>query len=139
MKNKAEQHPARRQSLTHERSESFHKLSKTMGGSSSSLAPLSATGKYLEVAKTEPSMVVDNFLYLGGYWSLYNPELLNYLGVTHVLNMAKEVPPKALLPLPSRIKVKHINASDNEQYFIMDDFERAFKFIDRVKASGGKD
>lgn len=126
-----------RQSFTHER-DSSNTLKRTMGGSSSSLAPLTAAGKFMEVAKTEPSMVVDNFLYLGGYWSLYNPELLNYLGITHILNMAKELPTRAQLPLPSKIKLKHINASDNEQYFIMDDFERAFKFIDRAKASGGK-
>ena len=94
-------------------------------------------GKYLEVANTEPSMVVDKFLYLGGYWSLYNSDLLNYLGITHILNMAKELPPKTELPIPKKIKVKHIRASDSLDYLIKDDFESAFSFIDKAKASGG--
>lgn len=92
---------------------------------------------YTDINANEPSLVLDQFLFLGGHWSLNNPDLLNYFGITHVLNLAAELPVNNLL-ISRNIRVKHIKAFDTMDYHIRNDFDTSFNFIDRARDSGGK-
>ncbi len=105
-------------------------------GTSNSNQQQQAQQQYVDY-NNEPSPIIANFLYLGGYWSMNNVELLELLGITHVLNLAIELPINSQLFYNTRIKTKQIYASDTENYFIRNDFETAFDFIDRARESGG--
>ena len=97
----------------------------------------SRSSQYIEYSN-EPSPIVTPFLFLGGHWSMNNSELLDFLGVTHVLNLALELPVTQQLLYNPRIKVKQIYATDTEDYFIRNDFDTSFDFIDRAREAGGK-
>lgn len=92
---------------------------------------------YNAPTSTEPSFIIDH-IYLGGHWSLNNPQLLSYVGITHVLNLAHELPIGSELKSYNNIEVKHIKAFDSKTYYLRNDFNEAFNFIDRAKQSGGK-
>ncbi len=96
----------------------------------------SYSDRYQEANLNEPSLIIENFIYLGGHWSYNNPELLIYLGITHVLNLARELP--IIRIKGKKIKIKHIKAIDSENYNLRYDFDEAFKFIDRVRDSNGR-
>lgn len=93
---------------------------------------------YNDLGINEPSLVLEQFLYLGGHWSLNNPDLLNYIGITHVLNMAAEMPVVTNVLLNRNIRVKTIRAVDSMDYYIRNDFESAFSYIDKARDSGRK-
>lgn len=93
--------------------------------------------RYASLNINEPSFIMDH-IFLGGHWSLSNPDLLSYVGITHVLNLAYELPIGKELKGTKKIKVKHIQALDSENYFLRNDFNEAFNFIDKAKESGGK-
>ena len=86
----------------------------------------------------DPNLILKPFLYLGSAYGMRNPSLLEYLGVTHVLNMAMELPMSFELINNPRIKLRHILADDSEKYNIRFDFEQAFEFIDEAHMQGGK-
>lgn len=91
-----------------------------------------------EYALKDPNLIVRPFLYLGSAYGMRNPSLLEYLGITHVLNMAMELPMSYEIINNPRIKLKHIFADDSERYNIRYDFDQAFDFIDEARAQGGK-
>jgi hypothetical protein len=97
----------------------------------------SSSTQFLDYNINEPSQIVSSFLFLGGHWSMNNVELLEFLGITHVLNLAVELPISTQLMYNTRIKTKHIYASDTEDYYLRKDFDTAFEFIDRARDAGG--
>ena len=86
---------------------------------------------------TDPSLILEPFLYLGSAYGMRNTKLLDYLGITHVLNMAVELPMNPDL-YSDRFKFIHILADDSYTYNIRKDFELAFQLIDDARATGGK-
>ena len=93
--------------------------------------------KPVHLPVNEPSFVLEPFLYLGGSYGNRNAPLLYYLGITHVLNMAIELPMNPDL-YNNRFKLKHIAAHDTDRYNIRKDFEPAFQFIDDARSMGTK-
>lgn len=93
--------------------------------------------KSVHLPVNEPTLILEPFLYLGGSYGNRNAPLLYYLGITHVLNMAIELPMNPDL-YNNRFKVKHIAAHDTERYNIRKDFEASFQFIDDARAAGSK-
>lgn len=93
--------------------------------------------RYSQLNLNEPSHVFDQFLFLGGHWSFNNPELLSHIGITHVLNLAQELPLDKRYS-KNKIKVKHIKAIDSESYYLRNHFDESFNFIDKARDSGGK-
>lgn len=93
--------------------------------------------KPVHLPVNEPSLVLEPFLYLGGSYGNRNAPLLYYLGITHVLNMAIELPMNPDL-YNNRFKLKHIAAHDTDRYNIRKDFETAFQFIDDARSMGSK-
>jgi len=93
--------------------------------------------KPVHLPVNEPSFILEPFLYLGGSYGNRNAPLLYYLGITHVLNMAIELPMNPDL-YNNRFKLKHIAAHDTDRYNIRKDFEPAFQFIDDARSMGSK-
>lgn len=85
----------------------------------------------------DPSLILEPFLFLGSAYGNRNTNLLDYLGITHVLNMAMELPMNPDL-YNDRFKFIHILADDSYTYNIRKDFDLAFQFIDDARATGGK-
>jgi hypothetical protein len=56
---------------------------------------------------SDPSIILEPFLYLGSAYGNRNVNLLDYLGITHVLNMACELPMNREL-YSDRFKFIHI-------------------------------
>lgn len=86
----------------------------------------------------EPTLIIKPFLYLGGMYARKNPRILEYLGVTHVLNMAAELHLDTVYLTNRNIIVKHIPAEDYETYNIRQHFEEAFQFIEDALAKNGR-
>lgn len=89
------------------------------------------------VKTSDPTLILEPFLYLGSAYGNRNTNLLDYLGITHVLNMAMELPMNPDL-YNERFKFIHILADDSYTYNIRKDFDLAFQFIDDARATGGK-
>ena len=87
--------------------------------------------------EVEPTMIVKPFLYLGGIKSI-NSQTLEKLGITHILNVAKEVELNVVKLKNKNIKILEIPAIDTNSYNIREDFERAFRFIESARMSQGK-
>jgi protein-tyrosine phosphatase len=87
---------------------------------------------------SDPAMIIAPFLFLGSSFASQNPKMLEQLGVTHVLNMAMELPIHYELINSQRIKVKHIPADDSLRYNIRFHFEEAFQMIDDARNTNGK-
>ena len=84
------------------------------------------------------SLIVHPYLYLGGHQSVNDPNELKAQGVTHVLNMARELKLDADELAKRNIKLLHISARDGKTYNMRNDFEKAFQFIDDALRSKGK-
>ena len=87
----------------------------------------------------QATMIVPPFLYLGGHRSIKDLKSLYNQGITHVLNMARELQfdLQHLNMLP-HIKVMSINAHDTQEYNIRGDFQKAFDFIDDAFVNNGR-
>jgi len=109
--------------------------SKSVGNAPRSI---NYTERYNELNLTEPSLVLDSFLFLGGHWTYTNTDLLTYLGITHVLNLARELPVPRNFNKNTKLKIRHIKAIDSETYYLRNDFDEAFSFIDKARESGGR-
>jgi len=74
----------------------------------SSLIGINGSNSHLNSTKlTDPSIILEPFLYLGSAYGNRNVNLLDYLGITHVLNMACELPMNREL-YSDRFKFIHI-------------------------------
>ncbi|CAF2385715.1 unnamed protein product [Rotaria sp. Silwood2] len=84
---------------------------------------------------SEPSLVFDSFLYLGGIKSLGNRVRLTRLKITHILSIVFIPPAKNLIP--SHIKHLFLKADDNIAFDIRQYFEKACEFIEEARQSKG--
>ncbi|CAF0741481.1 unnamed protein product [Rotaria sordida] len=84
---------------------------------------------------SEPSLVFDSFLYLGGLKSLSNRVRLTRLKITHILSIVFIPPAKNLIP--SNIKHLFLKADDNIAFNIRQYFEQACEFIEEARQSKG--
>lgn len=91
-----------------------------------------------EFTLPEPSLIIPPYLYLGGSHLNKNPHLSDYLGITHIINMAMELRPHEDLHMSPRIKYLHIRADDSLSYNIRHHFEEAFEIIDDARRTNGK-
>ncbi|CAF0987626.1 unnamed protein product [Rotaria magnacalcarata] len=84
---------------------------------------------------TEPTLVFDSFLYIGGLKSLGNRVRLTRLKITHILSVVFIPPAKNLVP--SHIKHLFLKADDHIAFNIRQYFEQACAFIDEARQSKG--
>ena len=94
--------------------------------------------EYMKINGDAASQIVPNFLFLGGHNSIKNANELSSQGITHVLNMAKELKLNTQEYSSKNIKILQIGAKDMEMYNIRPDFDLAFMFIDDCLRTGGK-
>jgi hypothetical protein len=95
-------------------------------------------GRAQQQQRNDPTAIL-SYLYLGGNAVNKNPQMAQYLGLTHVLNMAMELTPNEdLQRVVQNMKYLHITADDSLTYNIRVHFEDAFKIIDDAKYSNGK-
>ena len=73
-------------------------------------------------------------MYLGNFDTACNISDLRRLGINHVLNLASEC--KNTL-LPKHIVELHLKMKDTIDFEVIDHFERANDFINKVRNSGG--
>jgi hypothetical protein len=100
--------------------------------------PSTVHSNYVEYSSQEPTLIIAPYMYLGGAHVNRNPHLTDYLGITHILNMAVELRPHDELNNHASIKYMHMHADDSLSYNIRHHFDDAFKFIDDARFSGGK-
>lgn len=91
----------------------------------------------IDLGLQDPS-VITSYLLLGGAMVNKNPELVNYLGITHVVNMAVELMPHMELIGKRSMVYKHIRSDDSLQYNIRVHFEEAFDIIDDARSNNGR-
>jgi atypical dual specificity phosphatase len=84
------------------------------------------------------TLIMNNFIYLGGVHSIRNPFQLRQLGITHVLNTAKGLKLDLNALLANNIKLCCLHAKDKKSYNIRMDFEKAFAFINEAAAQRGR-
>lgn len=94
--------------------------------------------EYMKINGDAASQIIPNFLLLGGHNSIKNANELSCQGVTHVLNMAKELKLNTQEYSNKNIKILQIGAKDIDMYNIRPDFDLAFMFIDDCLRSRGK-
>lgn len=87
------------------------------------------------VIPDDPAMIVEPFLFLGSAYAVRNQNVLDFYGITHVLNVARLVP---VDHTNKKLITKHILADDIIDYNLRYHFEEAFKFIDEARAKGGR-
>jgi len=87
------------------------------------------TGRdFVDKTKRFPSIIVPNFLYLGGY-ECTDPDVLAHLGITFIQNLASECENKGAPGCNyNNFKLLDTNTED-----IVAVFEEAFKFIDEAR------
>eukprot|EP00520_Triparma_pacifica_P018072 CAMPEP_0118642734 /NCGR_PEP_ID=MMETSP0785-20121206/5992_1 /TAXON_ID=91992 /ORGANISM="Bolidomonas pacifica, Strain CCMP 1866" /LENGTH=571 /DNA_ID=CAMNT_0006534303 /DNA_START=137 /DNA_END=1849 /DNA_ORIENTATION=- len=89
--------------------------------------------KFIRGQFEEPTKIMP-FLWLGNSATAHNKKLLVDLGITHVLNTAKDVDNA----FPELFVYSKIGMDDSEDQEMDGVFEHAFKFINRVRACGGR-
>jgi len=84
---------------------------------------------------SEPTLVFDSFLYLGGLKSLSNKTRLTRLKITHILSVVF-IPPSKNLIAP-HIRHLFLKADDNVTFNMTPYFEQACQFIEEARQSKG--
>lgn len=79
------------------------------------------------------SQILD-YLYLGSEWNASNLEELNANGITHILNVTREIDNF----FPADFKYKNIRVYDEEATDLLSHFNETYKFIKEAKDSEGK-
>eukprot|EP01027_Heterolobosea_sp_BB2_P016492 GEZU01023486.1.p1 GENE.GEZU01023486.1~~GEZU01023486.1.p1 ORF type:complete len:297 (-),score=72.92 GEZU01023486.1:57-947(-) len=87
-----------------------------------------------------PSEIVEQFLYLGAERHARNLDVLQSLGITHILNVSTEVPNYFATHEEGRPSITYLKCSlmDNDSENIHERFEEAFEFIEQARANDGK-
>ena len=83
----------------------------------------------------DPAVIVMPSLLLGSGYGSRDKKVVNFYGITHVLNMSRVVPYD---PFDQRLTTLKINAEDKKDYNLMQHFEEAHQFIDEAILSGGR-
>lgn len=74
--------------------------------------------EYLKHIFDAATLIIPQFLYLGGHSSVKNADSLAKMGITHVLNMAQELKLDPRRLAENNIKLMHIAAKDAKTYDI---------------------
>lgn len=74
--------------------------------------------EYLKQIFDAATLIIPQFLYLGGHSSVKNADSLYKMGITHVLNMAQELKLDPRKLAEKNIKLMHIAAKDAKTYNI---------------------
>ncbi len=80
------------------------------------------------------SQIRDDYLYLGSEWNASNLEELRSNGITHVLNVTREIDNF----FPAVFTYKNVREYDEESTDLLKYLDRTYKFIKRAKESGGR-
>ncbi|UJR36391.1 hypothetical protein I4U23_029115 [Adineta vaga] len=84
---------------------------------------------------SEPTLVFDTFLYLGGLKSLSNKTRLKRLKITHILSVVFIPPAKNLIP--PNTKHLFLKADDSAVFKMTPYFEQACQFIEEARIEKG--
>ena len=103
-----------------------------------SLAKAKFIRDYINNGGDAATLIVHPFLFLGGHRSVKDANELKTQGITHVLNMARELKLDVDELNKNNIKLMHITARDGKTYNMRNDFEKAFQFIDDALRTKGK-
>ena len=88
-------------------------------------------------ARCEPMSGIRDHLFIGSWRDIEEPETLRAAGITHVLNVAKEVDPTHHDGLEGFCAM-HIPLVDEHRENIVEHLECACNFIDAAKRDGGR-
>jgi len=86
------------------------------------------------LGQMDPASEIFDFLFLGSEWNASNLEELNKNGVTHILNVTKEIDNF----FPSTFKYLNIREYDVEETDLMKYWDQTFNFIKECIGEGGK-
>ena len=81
-----------------------------------------------------PVSLILDYLYLGSAWNAGNLEELRTNGVTHILNVTREIDNH----FPASLVYKNVRVYDEETTDLLKHFETTYRFIRQAKATGGK-
>jgi Dual specificity phosphatase, catalytic domain len=98
-------------------------------GSACHLKP-SSTGS-LECTRF-PSEIFEDCLYLGDCKAASDEKILQSLGITHILNVAKEIDNKFEDDSHFKIEYEKLDIEDMEDFPINSTFEHAYEYLDKV-------
>jgi protein-tyrosine phosphatase len=110
------------------------------------ILPFTDDSQTISFKMANPSKICDG-LYLGCVDNAYNEKILTDLGITAILNLAKECDDKSCLPegelgekvklLRSQIEILHIELVDSSSQEISDILVPCVEFISRIIEGGG--
>jgi len=89
--------------------------------------------KFIRGQYDEPTKILP-FMWLGNSGTAHNKQLLVKMGITHILNTAKDVDNA----FPELFVYSKISLDDSEEQEMDGVFDHAFKFINRVRECGGR-
>lgn len=87
--------------------------------------------------KEEPTEIFP-YLLLGDSTVNENPDLVDMIGITHIVNMAKRIKPNCRLIFEKCLVYQHIMSLDSLKYNIRLHFEEAFEVIDDARCNNGR-
>jgi len=88
----------------------------------------------LILGQMDPASKMFDFLYLGSEWNSGNLEELNSNGITHILNVTREIDNF----FPAAFQYLNIREYDEETTDLLKHWNKTFNFINDAKEGGGK-
>jgi hypothetical protein len=98
----------------------------------------SASREGRDFLNDQPTSILPNFLFIGGHNALLNPDVLNRLRITHILNTAKGLKLDVGMLAAQGIKLESIPVKDKPNYPVRVHFERAFAFIEEAARNSSR-
>jgi protein-tyrosine phosphatase len=92
----------------------------------------------MSAARCEPMSRIEDHLYIGSWRDVEEVEALRSAGITHILNVAKEVDPTINAASLEQFKSLHIPLVDEHRENILNHMESACTFIEAARECGGK-
>lgn len=82
----------------------------------------------------DPASKIEEYLYLGSEWNASNLEELRHNGITHILNVTREIDNF----FPGAFQYMNIRVYDEEITDLMKHFNSTYSFIKTAKSNSGK-
>jgi len=82
----------------------------------------------------DPASKIEECLYLGSEWNASNLEELRQNGITHILNVTREIDNF----FPGSFQYMNVRIYDEETTDLMKHFNSTYNFIKNAKSSSGK-
>ncbi len=86
------------------------------------------------LGQMDPASKITDYLYLGSEWNASNLEELRQNGITHILNVTREIDNF----FPAVFTYKNVREYDEEATELLKYLDRTYKFIRGAKETGGK-